>query len=192
MSLLDLLNKVKKDVIDKVADELVGKPAEAAAQEAAEAVAEAIGAEPAKPEHKPVEVIPGGVPSGFVIGGGSSTPPAPAFDSSWYEEVPSEECQYNFSGTYLEYFSKVFREDFPRYDVALETIEASRRYKYTFRFGGEVKLIVELMTEKSCANAFRRECLRNGIPYLRFYFDHEGWWNTRAYVDERVGEVLGE
>lgn len=189
MSLLSgILNKVKKEVIDKVADELVVKPAAQAAAEAGAAAAQ----EAAKPKPKPVEVIPGGVPSGFVIGGGSSTPPAPAFDSSWYEEVPAEECQYNYSGTYLEYFSKVFREDFPRYDTALETIEAGRRYKYTFRFGGEVKLIVELMTEKSCANAFRRECLRNGIPYLRFYFDHEGWWNTRAYIDERVGEVLGE
>ena len=190
MSLLDLLNKVKKDVIDKVADELVGKPAEAAAQEAAEAVAEAIGAEPAKP--KPIEVIPGGIQNGYVVPSGNPAPAAPAFDSSWYDEVPAEECQYNYSGPYLEYFSKVFREDFPRYDVTLETIDESRRYKYTFRFGGEVKLIVELMTEKSCANAFRRECQRNGIPYLRFYFDHEGWWNTRAYVDERVGEVLGE
>ena len=27
--------------------------------------------------------------------------------------------------------------------------------------------------------------------YLRFYIDYEGWWNTRAYVDDRVKKALG-
>ena len=30
-----------------------------------------------------------------------------------------------------------------------------------------------------------------GIPYIRFYYDHEGWWNTKSYVIRRTSEALG-
>ena len=120
--------------------------------------------------------------------------PAPAAgtaDATEYDGVPAEECQYNSGLSYLDYFSKIFREDFPQYSVSLETVEDWRRYKYTFTEGSDVKLIVELMTENSEANRLRRTCEKNGTPYLRFYFDHEGWWNTRKYVNERVSAALG-
>ena len=143
------------------------------------------------PEEKPTgTVIGGGVPSGTIIGGGSAPAPSSWEDDSWYDSVPAEECQYNFGGTYLDYFSKIFREDFPEYDVGLETIEEGRRYKYTLRKGGNTSLVVELMTEKSEANKLRRDTQRAGIPYTRFYFDHDGWWNTRRYVVERVRNTL--
>ena len=135
-------------------------------------------------------VIGGGVPSGTIIGGGSAVPAGEYHERSWYEEVPSEECQYNFGGSYLDYFTKIFREDFPEYDVGLETVESGRRYKYTLRKAGDVSLVVELMTEKSEANKLRRDTLRAGIPYTRFYFDHYGWWNTRKYVVDRVKNAL--
>ena len=88
-------------------------------------------------------VIGGGVPSGTIIGGGSAVPAGEYHERSWYEEVPSEECQYNFGGSYLDYFTKIFREDFPEYDVGLETVESGRRYKYTLRKAGDVSLVVK-------------------------------------------------
>ena len=36
------------------------------------------------------------------------------------------------------------------------------------------------------------DVVEKGLPYLRFYFDHEGWWNTRAYVTKRVAEALAD
>lgn len=178
MSILSgLMNKFKKEVVDKVAEAVKN------------GIDENKPASPAQEEFPTGTVIPGGVPNGFVIGGGSAPAPA-AHESSWYDAVPAEECQYNFNGTYLDYFSKVFREEFPGYETSLETIDPSRRYKYTFSRGGAAVLVVELMTERSEANSLRRECLKNGMPYVRFYFDHEGWWNTRGYVKERVAQKL--
>ena len=51
-------------------------------------------------------------------------------------------------------------------------------------------LIVELKSESSEAQRFRRAAEAEGVPYLRFYYDHEGWWNTREYVYVRVREAL--
>ena len=175
-NLLDALKKEVKEVENKVS----------------EAVASAAKEEAEKPTQT---IIPQGQGvnghTGIVVGGGS-VPVSQSWEeeASWYDEVPAEECQYNSGMNYLDYFSKIFREDFPEYEVALETIESGRRYKYVFTKAGATALIVELMTEKSEANKFRRDTLRQGIPYLRFYFDHEGWWNTRAYVKERVSNAL--
>ncbi|MBO4847835.1 MAG: hypothetical protein J5586_01640 [Clostridia bacterium] len=178
MSILDgLLGKIKKEVVDKVAD----------------AIKNEIGGEkPAAQEEAPVgTVIPGGVPSGFVIGGGGNpAPSAPEYEDGWYDVVPAEECQYNYDGPFMDYFKKIFAEDFPDYEVRYDVLQDWRRYKYTFLKEGGTALVVELMSEKSSVTQLRRECLQNGIPYLRFYFDHQGWWNTRAYVRERVTNAL--
>lgn len=180
MSILSgLVNKIKKEVVDKVADAITN---------------EALGKKPEeKPEEHPVGyVIPGGVPNGYVVGGGGNTPPADnGYEPDWYETVPAEECQYNYNGPYLDYFAKVFREEFPGYEIRRETIEEWRRYKFVFGKAGADALVVELMTEKSEANSLRKQCRQNGMPYVRFYFDHEGWWNTRKYVTERVKNALG-
>lgn len=175
----NLLNSIKKEV-KEVEDKLN------------EAVAGIKEAEVEKPEQP---IIPQGQGinghTGIVIGGGS-VPSSGGWEAedSWYDVVPEEECQYNSGMHYLDYFTKVFREEFPEYSVALDSIEHDRRYKYAFTKDGNTCLIVELMTEKSEANKFRRDTLRAGIPYLRFYFDHEGWWNTRAYIKERVSSKL--
>ncbi len=174
----DLLNKFKKEVIDKVADAVKEESANAAKP-----------AEEPKPAVKPTTtVIPGH--TGFVIGGGSVPQPAGP-DRDWYQQIPEEECQYNFDGTYLNYFAKIFREEFPGYIAAFETIDPGRRFKYTLKKDGADKLVVELMTEKSEANKLRSDCRKAGMPYVRFYFDHKGWWNTREYVVSRVSEALG-
>ena len=64
------------------------------------------------------------------------------------------------------------------------------RTTYTFWSGRIKALIVELMSESRPNNSLRDDCSRLGIPYLRFYYDHHGWWNTRSYVVERVRKAL--
>ena len=108
----------------------------------------------------------------------------------FYDDVPAEECQYNFNGNYIEYFRKVFSEEFPEYTITEENITPGRRYAFTFNSNGAIALVVELMTEKSSVQKLRRSCEAAGIKYLRYYFDHEGWWNTRAYVTERTRRAL--
>ncbi len=184
MSILsDLMGKLKKEV-EKVADAMQDAVQNAAADQPKPEAPKGTGAQSGL---NPTTI---GGHTGFVIGGGNSAPSGSEYGGDWYDTVPAEECQYNFNGTYLEYFSKLFREEFPEYEVTLETIAEERRYKYTFMKEGAVALIVELMTEKSEANRFREECRRAGIPYLRFYFDHQGWWNTREYVVGRVADRL--
>ena len=61
---------------------------------------------------------------------------------------------------------------------------------YTFFSGAGKALVVELMTESSEAVKFRNDCIKAGVPYLRFYYDHEGWWNTRSYLVGRMRGVL--
>ena len=125
---------------------------------------------------------------------GSHIEPIPASDASgfsWGPTMPDEENQFNFNGTYVQYFEKVFREEFPRYDVQKETSPNGKRTTFFFRDGGQVALVVEVLSQSCDVYKHRRDCAARGIPYLRFYHDHEGWWNTRAYVVKRVGEALG-
>ena len=109
---------------------------------------------------------------------------------SVYDSVPDEPNQYNYPGTYRQYFEQIFSEDFPAYSVAKEEKDGGRATLYTFRKDGAPALIVELKTEKSEANRYRREAQKAGIPYLRFYYDHDGWWNTRSYVTQRISGIL--
>ena len=108
------------------------------------------------------------------------------------DEIPAEENQYNYKGTYEQYFEHVFAEDFPAYRFEKSYLDdyGKHRVIYTF-FKDEAKaLVIELMTESSAANKFKNDCIKAGIPYLRFYYDHEGWWNTRTYVVGRMRSVL--
>ncbi|MBO4579637.1 MAG: hypothetical protein J5715_05740 [Clostridiales bacterium] len=111
---------------------------------------------------------------------------------SWGEEMPAEENQYNFSGTYRDYFEMIFREDFADLSVAKEIPEKfPRRTTYRLSRGGAVALVVELLPDTSSTKKLRNECASQGIPYVRFYYDHDGWWNTRAYVVDRIRKALG-
>ena len=111
---------------------------------------------------------------------------------SWGDEMPAEENQYNYNGTYEQYFEHVFAEDFPAYRFEKTYIDdyGKHRVIYTFFSGGTKALVIELMTASSEAVKFRNDCRKAGVPYLRFYYDYKGWWNTRAYVVGRMRSVL--
>ncbi len=111
--------------------------------------------------------------------------PAPS-GFSWGEVMPAEENQYNYNGTFWQYFENLFRTDFPDLRYEKNVITPDRRITYTFYSGGARLLAVELMSQRCSAYKFRSDCEREGLPYLRFYIDHDGWWNTRAYVVSRM------
>ena len=121
-------------------------------------------------------------------------PQRPAYGAtsgdSWGDEMPAEENQYNFAGNYVQYFEKVLREEFPAYTVKTDASDMRRRTVFTLYAGASRALVVEVMTESSTAQKLRRACEADGTPYLRFYFDHRGWWNTRSYVTRRVRAAL--
>ena len=112
------------------------------------------------------------------------------YGDSWGAQMPAEECQYNFPGSYLQYFDTVLRQEFPGYMVRQEPGKDSRSPLFVFYRDGAKRLVVELKSERSSAQAIRRRCEAEGVPYLRFYYDHDGWWNTRSYVTNRVKRAL--
>ena len=122
--------------------------------------------------------------------------PQPQYDDedlSEWEKIPAEECQYNFSGSFEQYFEHVFAEDFPGYRVEKAYVnkpDYKKRVAYSFYNGASKVLVIELMPESSEAKKFREDTKKAGISYLRFYYDHEGWWNTRTYVKQRIQAVL--
>ncbi|MBQ6680444.1 MAG: hypothetical protein IJM76_10590 [Lachnospiraceae bacterium] len=110
---------------------------------------------------------------------------------SWGDVMPPEENQYSFNGSYVEYFDKVFREEFPSYRIEHAPAPKGRRATiFTFYNAQGKALVVELMSENSVARMLRQECAAENIPYLRFYYDHQGWWNTRSYVVRRTLAAL--
>ncbi len=110
---------------------------------------------------------------------------------SWGEIMPAEENQFNFVGSYRQYFEKIFREEFPEYKLDFRTGLGNPNTVITFLDGEREALVVELLSERSDAKAVRRRCEKMGIPYLRYYYDHHGWWNTRSYVVNRTRAALG-
>lgn len=116
---------------------------------------------------------------------------APASGDSWGDEMPAEENQFNFGGSYDAYFRHVFAEDFPDVAVAAQDRPYGRGKIYTLTRADGKKAVVEVMSESSSAQTLRRQCERDGTPYLRFYYDHDGWWNTRSYVKRRVADAVG-
>ncbi len=109
---------------------------------------------------------------------------------SWGPEMPDEENQYNFNGTYKEYFDNVFRSEFPEYMIESADVNYGRATVFTFWDGGKKALVVELISRKSSVYKLRSDCNTLGIPYLRFYYDYHGWWNTREYVKKRTQNAL--
>ncbi len=130
---------------------------------------------------------------------GADKPKTSVTDSSLQQKqgdapsgVPAEENQYNYNGTYEQYFEHVFAEDLAAYRFEKSYIDdyGKHRVIYTFFNGAAKALVVELMTESSESVKIRNDCVKAGVPYLRFYYDHEGWWNTRSYVVGRMRGVL--
>ena len=112
--------------------------------------------------------------------------------NSWGDVMPSEENQYSYGGSYKDYFKYVFSSEFPEYSVDYTNAVGRRREAIicTFTKGGATALVVELMSEASNAVKLRQTCIADGVPYLRFYYDHDGWWNTKSYVVGRVRNAL--
>lgn len=117
-------------------------------------------------------------------------PSSSGSDYSVYEDVPAEENQYNYNGPFFEYFEKIFKSEFSEYRYDKAEADGLRRIAYTFYSGAQKVLVVELYSGES--KKLKKECARANIPYLRFYHDHEGWWNTRSYVVERMRRALGK
>ena len=110
---------------------------------------------------------------------------------SWGPEMPDEPNQFNYDGTYLEYFTEIFKTEFSDYILEIETSEARKPVTvFTFWDTFNKALVVELMPQSSSAQKQRKVCAAEGIPYLRFYYDHDGWWNTRSYVIRRTRAAL--
>ena len=125
----------------------------------------------------------------------SYTAPAPHRKSapsgfSWGEEMPDEENQFNYNGPYDRYFEEIFCAEFPSYRLERQDVPGGKRVIFTFWDGGRKALVVELMPQSSDSQKLRRDCRASGIPYLRYYYNHDGWWNTRAYVVQRTRKAL--
>ena len=110
---------------------------------------------------------------------------------SWGPVMPAEENQYNFNGPYTAYFEKIFHEEFQDLTFERKDPKGQHAIIYTF-FGAAGKArVIELLSSSSEAKKVRENCHREGTPYLRFYIDYEGWWNTKAYVIDRMQKALG-
>jgi hypothetical protein len=109
---------------------------------------------------------------------------------SWGPIMPAEENQYNFGGTYIQYFEQIFRTEFSSYRLENAMTRDGKRTVFTFWDGTRKALVVELLFSSSASAKLRQNCAAQGVPYLRFYYDHPGWWNTRSYVVKRVRNAL--
>ena len=112
---------------------------------------------------------------------------------SWGEKMPKEPNQYNYPGIYREYFEDIFSKDFPDLTVYREPNPRSTKASaYSFFRGTQKVLVVELLSRSCDVYQVRNACRRSGTPYLRFYYDYEGWWNARSYVVNRMRKALGD
>ena len=120
-------------------------------------------------------------------GGWQQTDPS---GDSWGPQMPAEPNQYNFNGNYVQYFESILREEFGGYAVHTDASDMRRRTVFTLQGAMGKALVIEVMTENSEARKVRRACEKEGVPYVRFYFDHDGWWNTRSYVTRRIRSAI--
>ena len=68
-------------------------------------------------------------------------PTRPASGFSWGGEMPAEENQFSFAGSYVQYFEMIFREDFPAYRVDTQAADADRFTVFTLWDGGRQALL---------------------------------------------------
>ena len=110
---------------------------------------------------------------------------------SWGPNMPSEENQFNSGLNYQDYFSNVFCGEFTSYQIDKVSLRDGRAMLFTFSQGGGKKLVIEVISDRSNPYKVRNECRAQGINYLRYYYDHDGWWNTKSYVIRRTSKALG-
>ena len=69
---------------------------------------------------------------------------------SWGERMPNEPNQYNYPGTYHQYFEDIFQTEFAAYRVVrTDNPLTSRATSYSFYAGDTPVLVVELLS-RSC------------------------------------------
>ena len=167
MSLLSKLLSGKKPTLDDVVDlfKEKEKPAAKPAQPASYSRPEPVYTEPE----------------------GEETP----IGRSWGERMPNEPNQYNFPGSYREYFEDIFNRDFAAYrTVRSENPRTGKAVSYTLLSNDRPVLVVELLSRSCDACQLRNSCRKSGTPYLRFYYDYDGWWNARSYVVRRIQNAI--
>ena len=170
MGLFDrIVKEVGKAVSDKVAGELLGRPNSPSNGGSTESAGD-----PSVTTSPDYKVCESSGPSGF----------------SWGDVMPAEENQYNFGGSYVDYFDSVFKSAFGEYNITHEKARYSDRVTFTFEKGGRTALMVEVLPDNSSVYGTRKKCRAEGIGYTRFYHNHHGWWNTKEYVIKRVSEAL--
>lgn len=162
-----------------VADKLKNA-AETVAKEATNAVNAAVNSSSAASNARPASTAPAPSSSGAESG------------FSWGPTMPNEENQFNYPGTYDQYFLDVYSKNFPAYRLTTEPVRKGSATVITFWSGEAKALVVELMSDTSSAESIRRNCYKARVPYLRFYYNHQGWWNTKAYVLERTSKALNQ
>ena len=109
---------------------------------------------------------------------------------SWGDKKPSEPNQFNYQGTYQEYFQNLFSKEFPQYRIDCREVNKGLSTLYTFYDGDREALAVEVTTQRTESQAVRKRSRAAGVPYLRYYYDHPGWWNTYSYVTARTRAAL--
>lgn len=109
---------------------------------------------------------------------------------SYGPRMPEEPNQYNYDGPYLQYFQSVYAEEFPALRQELVHKDCTWSYIINMYDGDRLALVAELLSRKSSAKKLKKDCKANGIPYVRFYYDYHGWWNTREYVVTRSREAM--
>ena len=110
---------------------------------------------------------------------------------SWGPDMPDEENQFNSGLGFKEYFTNIYNTEFTSYQIDKADPLNRNALIFTFSQGGSKKLVVEVISDRTSPYKYRNECRAQGIPYIRFYYDHEGWWNTKSYVIRRTSEALG-
>lgn len=111
---------------------------------------------------------------------------------SWGPTMPAEDNQYSYQGSYIDYFMNIFRYEFPEYQINCQPSANMQYVLITFTRNYETALVVELLSKSSAVKKWRNNCKRTGTPYLRFYHNVEGWWNTRSYVITRTKNALNK
>jgi hypothetical protein len=110
---------------------------------------------------------------------------------SWGPNMPSEENQFNSGLSYQDYFTNIFNSEFSSYQISKESPQNRKALIFTFSQAGARKLVVEVISDKTNPYKLRKDCRAQGIPYIRYYYDHDGWWNTKSYVIRRTSKALG-
>ena len=107
--------------------------------------------------------------------------------------VEGERNLFDYRGEPLDYFREVLRDNFTGYDIR-ENVKINPKSpnpsEFVFYTGDHVDLVVEILWAGSARESTKYYCKEKRIPYLRFYYGHEGWWNTEKYVVDRIRGLI--